>query len=88
MPGKSHGQRGLAGYSPWSHKASDTEQLAAKFEEALAASNNANIYGDNALKLGLTYEAMGDEAKAQKVYKNAVETHTVLAAKFSKYIKE
>ena len=66
----------------------DYQTAAAKFEEALAASNNANIYGDNALKLGLTYEAMGDEAKAQKVYKNAVETHTVLAAKFSKYIKE
>ena len=28
LPGKSHGQRGLAGYSPWGHKESDTtEQL-------------------------------------------------------------
>ena len=27
-PGKSHGQRSLVGYSPWSHKKSDmTEQL-------------------------------------------------------------
>ena len=27
-PGKSHGQRSLAGYSPWGHKESDTaEQL-------------------------------------------------------------
>ena len=24
LPGKSHGQRTLAGYSPWSHKALDT----------------------------------------------------------------
>ena len=23
LPGKSHGQRSLAGYSPWSHKESD-----------------------------------------------------------------
>ena len=28
LPGKSHGQRSLAGYSPWGHKKSDmTEQL-------------------------------------------------------------
>ena len=28
MPGKSHGERSLVGYSPWSHKESDTtEQL-------------------------------------------------------------
>ena len=28
LPGKSHGQRSLAGYSPWDHKESDkTEQL-------------------------------------------------------------
>ena len=28
LPGKSHGQRGLAGYSPWGRKESDTtEQL-------------------------------------------------------------
>ena len=24
LPGKSHGQRSLAGYSPWGHKESDT----------------------------------------------------------------
>ena len=24
LPGESHGQRGLAGYSPWGHKESDT----------------------------------------------------------------
>ena len=28
LPGESHGQRSLAGYSPWGHKESDmTEQL-------------------------------------------------------------
>ena len=25
LPGKLHGQRSLAGYSPWPHKESDTE---------------------------------------------------------------
>ena len=28
LPGKSHGQRSLAGYSPWSHKESDTTEQA------------------------------------------------------------
>ena len=28
LPGKSHGQRSLAGYSPWSHKESDTTEHA------------------------------------------------------------
>ena len=27
FPGKSHGQRSLAGYSPWDHKESDTTEL-------------------------------------------------------------
>ena len=26
LPGKFHGQRSLAGYSPWSHKESDTTE--------------------------------------------------------------
>ena len=26
LPGKSHGQRSLAGYSPWGHKESDTAE--------------------------------------------------------------
>ena len=26
-PGKSHGQRSLAGHSPWSHKESDTTEV-------------------------------------------------------------
>ena len=26
MPGKSHGQKSLAGYSPWGHKESDTTE--------------------------------------------------------------
>ena len=31
LPGKSHGQRSLVGYSPWGHKESDmTEQLTHK----------------------------------------------------------
>ena len=27
LPGKSHGERSLAGYSPWSHKESDTTSM-------------------------------------------------------------
>ena len=27
LPGESHGQRSLAGYSPWGHKESDTTEV-------------------------------------------------------------
>ena len=30
LPGKSHGQRSLAGYSPWGHKESDTTEQSAQ----------------------------------------------------------
>jgi tetratricopeptide (TPR) repeat protein len=66
----------------------DYQTAAAKFEKALAASKNVDIYGDNTLKLGLVYEAMGDEAKAQATYKKAVETYPELKAVFANYIKE
>ena len=66
----------------------DYQTAAAKFEEALAASKNADIYTDNALKLGLVYEAMGDEAKAQAIYKKASEKYDNTKVDFAKYIKE
>ena len=66
----------------------DYQSAATYFEKALAASNNSDIYGQNAMKLGLVYEAMGDEAKAQNVYKTAIEKHSTLVAMFAKYIKE
>lgn len=66
----------------------DYQSAASYFEKALAASNNSDIYGQNAMKLGLVYEAMGDDAKAQNVYKTAIEKHSTLVAKFAKYIKE
>ena len=31
LPGESHGQRILAGYSPWGHKESDTTEVTAKY---------------------------------------------------------
>jgi tetratricopeptide (TPR) repeat protein len=66
----------------------DYQSAAAHFEKALAASTNSDIYGQNAMKLALVYEAMGDDAKAQQVYKTAIEKHSTLVAKFAKYIKE
>ena len=65
----------------------DYQTAAANFEKALAASKNADIYGQNVAKLGLVYEAMGDEAKAQALYSVAVVKYPDLAAKFGKYIK-
>ena len=66
----------------------DNQSAASYFEKALAASKNADIYVMNAKKLGLVYEAMGNEAKAQQVYKTAVEKYHAVANAFAKYIKE
>ena len=35
LPGKSHGQRSLASYSPWRHKESDTSEHAFKVRRVL-----------------------------------------------------
>ena len=40
LPGKSHGQRSLTGYSPWGHKESDTTEL-------LTEHMSTNIYTYN-----------------------------------------
>ena len=66
----------------------DLQTAAAKFESALAASQNIDIYGDNARKLGLVYQKMGENAKAQAIYKAAIEKHSELTATFAKYIVE
>ena len=66
----------------------DYQTAAANFEKALAASANADIHGQNALKLGLVYEAMGDNAKAQKIYKDAVTKYPELAISLGRFILE
>ena len=43
LPGKSHGQRSLEGYSPWGHKESDmTEQLHFHFSLSCIGEGNGN----------------------------------------------
>ena len=43
VPGKSHGQRGLVGYSPWGHKELDTtEQLHFHFSLSCIGEGNGN----------------------------------------------
>ena len=34
LPGKSHGQRSLAGYCPWGHKESDTTEGSKQSQES------------------------------------------------------
>lgn len=65
----------------------DYATAAERFESVLAASTNSDIYGMNAVKLGLTYEAQGKDAEAQEVYKKATEKYPVLEAKMKAYIK-
>ena len=38
MPGKSHGQRSLASYSPWGHKKSDISEHVFKVRRVLSSS--------------------------------------------------
>ena len=43
LPGKSHGQRSLVGYSPWGHKESDmTERLNFHFSLSCIGEGNGN----------------------------------------------
>ena len=45
LPGESHGQRSLAGYSPWGHKESDrTEQLFSENKTVLKTQIDGSIY--------------------------------------------
>ena len=54
LPGESHGQRNLAGYSPWGHKDSDrTEQLTLSFLGSSDSKESAWNVGDPSLIPGL-----------------------------------
>ena len=39
LPGESHGQRSLAGYSPWSHKGSDVTERLTRTQEGERSRN-------------------------------------------------
>ena len=43
LPGKFHGQRSLAGYSPWGHKESDMTECLTLFFFFLFLSNTSNM---------------------------------------------
>ena len=44
LPGESHGQRSLAGYSPWGHKESDTAERSCR--QAHAATDPLSVLPD------------------------------------------
>ena len=48
LPGESHGERGLAGYSPWGHKELDTTEVTEHAHELQIPS--AYFYGANILR--------------------------------------
>lgn len=58
------------------------------FGKAMAASADEFTYETNAKKLALVYEAQGDVAKAQQVYKDLVEKYPSLRIQYAKYIHE
>ena len=44
LPGKSHGQRSLVGYSPWDHKESDTTECIYMMEYRAALKRRGQVY--------------------------------------------
>ena len=48
LPGKFHGQRSLAGYSPWAHKVSDTTEYTHTYKEKI---NNLGLVLSKKFKL-------------------------------------
>ena len=44
LPGKSHGQRSLVGYSPWDHKESDTTECIYMMEYHAALKRIRQVY--------------------------------------------
>lgn len=65
----------------------DYQTAVSYFEDALEVSANADIYGDVAIKLGLTYEALGEGNKAQEVYEKAIEEYPSLQNVMAEFIK-
>ena len=59
LPGKSHGQRSLAGYSPWGHKESDTTERLTFPLWPLASSSARGAGDDNLLGRGRDGDEQG-----------------------------
>ena len=56
LPGESHGQRSLVGYSPWGHKELDTTEHIIVLRHLMYRRHNLNVenqseYGDSFLKI-------------------------------------
>ena len=62
----------------------DLQTAVELFTKAMAASDEAYTYENNARKLALVYIAMGDEAKAQQTYKSIAEKYPELRNKYAK----
>ena len=52
LPGESHGQRSLAGYSPWSHKESDTTEWLTLLPTLLLLFNHVSVQIKESLSNG------------------------------------
>lgn len=66
----------------------DLQTAADLFGKALAASDDEFNFEAASVKLALVYEAMGDEAKAQQLYKDIVAKYPAKTMQYSKFIRE
>lgn len=66
----------------------DLQSAETLYREAMAMSDEPMTYTENAQKLALVYEAMGDMAKAQQCYKDIVAKYPEQKRAFAKFIAE
>ena len=68
LPGKSHGQRSLAGYSPWGHKESDATERAHTHTHIYKIDSKDLLYstGNSPQYSVMTY--MGKQPKKERIY--------------------
>lgn len=66
----------------------DLQTAADLFGKALAASDDEFTFETASVKLALVYEAMGDEAKVQQLYKDIVAKYPAKTMQYSKFIRE
>ena len=66
----------------------DLQSAEGLYRQAMEASNDPMTYTENAQKLALVYDAMGDKAKAQQCYKDIVAKYPEQQRNLSKYIVE
>ena len=68
LPGEFHGQRSLVGYSPWSHKESDTTERLTHTEHFWAASRRLQQHNGDASHIVFVSDNVTNTAYITKIF--------------------